>query len=78
MFLIVPGQENGGYVFDRIIAKTVDGCYRATVATQTADVTLVQQQHPQEGHGLAAGMPLSADVSSSMYHGAWPIHKGLC
>lgn len=77
MFVVVPGQENGGYTSDRSVSKAADGHYRATIATQTPDVTLTHPQHCQETQlGFAAGIPLSADMSSVMYHGAWPIHKG--
>ena len=73
MFTAVPGQEVGGYACERAIAKATDGRYLATIAVQTADVTLTQD----EGHGgMAAGMPLNADITSAMYHGAWPIPKG--
>ena len=73
MFTAVPGQEVGGYACDRAITKATDGHYLVTIAVQTADVTLTQD----EGHGgIAAGMPLNLDVASAMYHGAWPIHKG--
>ncbi|XP_025084132.1 adenomatous polyposis coli protein-like isoform X3 [Pomacea canaliculata] len=76
MFVVVPGQENGGYTSDRSVSKAADGHYRATIATQTPDVTLTHPQHCQETQlGFAAGIPLSADMSSVMYHGAWPIHK---
>nr|KAG5690318.1 hypothetical protein BaRGS_022545 [Batillaria attramentaria] len=80
MFTLVPGKENGGYACDRVITKGADGRPRATVAVQTADVALTQQQQPVEGHalgGLAAGMPMTADVSAAMYHGAWPIQKDM-
>ena len=73
MFTAVPGQEVGGYACDRAITKATDGRYLATIAVQTADVTLTQD----EGHpGIAAGMPLNLDMAPAMYHGAWPIHKG--
>ena len=73
MFTAVPGQEVGGYACDRAITKATDGLYLATIAVQTADVTLTQD----EGRGgMAAGIPLNVDVASAMYHGAWPIHKG--
>ncbi|KAK7095933.1 hypothetical protein V1264_005287 [Littorina saxatilis] len=75
MFSAVPGQEAGGYACERVVAKTTDGRYLATVAVQTADVTLTQEV---EGHGgMAAGMPLNADAAAAMYHGAWPIHKDM-
>ena len=64
----LDGHVSGGYVLDRIISR---GGHRVSLATQTGEIRPADSSSVQDG--VAPGMPFNPNL----YHGAWPIEKGM-